>query len=136
MDNRPHKKLLAWQKAMQLVMSVYRITSEFPKSELYLLTSQIRRSVISVPSNIAEGLTRVSAKDRSRFLAYAISSLSELDTQMDISAGLGYLSDDAYAEMQSKIVAVHRLLAGLIRKIRSASENSGSPFTVHCSPGE
>lgn len=80
-----YQKLIVWQKAIDLVSEIYRLTEEFPKKEIYGITSQIRRSAISIPSNIAEGAERRSKKDFSRFLEIAISSNSELETQLLIS---------------------------------------------------
>ena len=80
-----HKKLDVWKYSMDLVVHVYKITSNFPKSEVYGLTSQMRRCAVSVPSNIAEGAARNSNKEYNRFLAIALGSLSELETQLLIA---------------------------------------------------
>jgi len=81
---KSHRDLIVWQKAMNLVESVYEATASFPKEETYALTSQIRRAVVSVPSNIAEGQGRRMAKEYLYFLANARGSLLELDTQLEI----------------------------------------------------
>jgi len=88
-----HKKLDAWIFSMDLVEKIYTISSGFPNSELYGLTSQIRRSAVSVPSNIAEGAARDSNKEYRRFLNISIGSLSELETQTLIAERLNYISD-------------------------------------------
>jgi four helix bundle protein len=80
MGVRNYKDLVAWQKSMDLVASVYKITKEFPKEEVYGLTSQIRRAVVSIPSNIAEGDGRESKKEFSQFLSIAYGSLREVET--------------------------------------------------------
>ena len=79
-NKRPHRKLIAWQKAIELVTEIYKITESFPRTEEFGLSSQMRRAAISVPSNIAEGLTRKTNKDKVHFLNIAQSSLSEIDT--------------------------------------------------------
>ena len=87
-----YKKLKVWQKAMQLVVQVYKATKNFPKHEQYGLISQLRRSVVSIPSNIAEGHGRNSDKEIVRFLDIARGSIFELDTQLEISRQLSYLN--------------------------------------------
>ena len=87
----PHKNLEAWKKAMDLVEEIYRITSKFPKEEMYGLTSQLRRASVSVPSNIAEGATGRTNTDFARFLTMSLGSLSEIDTQIEISFRLKYI---------------------------------------------
>jgi four helix bundle protein len=111
---RNHRDLRAWQNAMVLVEHVYQITAIFPQSELYGLTSQIRRAAVSVPSNIAEGAARSGAKELRQFLSIAQASLSELDTLVDIAARIGYLKDPA-----STIERINQL-SGLVSRLRSA----------------
>jgi four helix bundle protein len=113
---RKHHQLLAWQQAIVLVKSVYEATAKFPKEELYLLTSQMRRCAVSVPSNIAEGAARSGSREFLQFLGIARGSLSELETQVLIAKELGYLKNyDALAE---QIDSVFRLLGGLINSLR------------------
>ncbi|WP_201312863.1 four helix bundle protein [Dyella sp. EPa41] len=90
---RPHHGLRVWQDAMQLVARLYQATSGFPEDERFGLTSQIRRAAVSVPSNIAEGAGRGSAREFVRFLLVARGSLAELDTQLRIAQNLGFLQD-------------------------------------------
>src|SRR5688572_23953419 len=90
-----HRKLLAWQQAMILVEDIYRVTKTFPRDEAFGLTSQIRRSAVSVPSNIAEGAGRNSTKELVQFLGIASGSLAEADTQLEIATRLGYLDRDS-----------------------------------------
>ena len=108
--NRNHRSLKAWQKAIELVERVYGETREFPKEELFGLTSQMRRAAVSVPANIAEGAARSGTKELLRFLGIAAASLSELDTHVEIAKRLGYLNDDA---LHREIDAVSALLMGL-----------------------
>ncbi|MGB0166175.1 MAG: four helix bundle protein [Luteibaculum sp.] len=93
-----HKELEVWQQSMELVEALYALTKNFPKEELYGFTSQIRRSAISVPSNIAEGSARKGNKENIQFLYVALRSLAELETQLLISKRLQYLADDACLE--------------------------------------
>ena len=90
------RDLLIWQKAMVLVTKCYSVTKQFPKEELFSLTSQIRRCSISIPSNIAEGFGRETNKDYHRFLNIAMGSLFEFQTQIEIAHNLEYLSQDEF----------------------------------------
>jgi four helix bundle protein len=100
---------------MQLVRMVYRLSQGFPKEELYGLVSQLRRAAVSVPSNLAEGAARSSRKEFSQFLSVSKGSLSELETQLLISADLGYLP--ARHEIFAQLERVAQLLGGLHRKV-------------------
>lgn len=90
------RDLFIWQKAMNLVTNTYQITEKFPKEELFGLTSQIRRSAISIPSNIVEGFGRDSNKEFSRFINIAISSLFEFQTQIEIAKNINYLNENEF----------------------------------------
>lgn len=106
-----HKDLKVWQMAIEFVTEIYKITQDFPKHEQYGLTSQIRRSAISIPSNIAEGCTRKSNKDTVHFLNIALASSSELETQLIISKNLGYIQEittDTSTE-------ISKMISGLIK---------------------
>ena len=115
---RAHKRLNVWQESVSLATAIYQVTDTFPKSESFGLTSQMRRAVISVPSNIAEGAARFSQKEFAQFLNIAGGSLSELDTQLEIAFNLGYLSQEHKQELCSKIDSVALKLAGLISKVK------------------
>jgi len=110
---RGHRDLIAWQKAMQLVTDIYRASRGFPKDEIYGLTSQLRRSAVSVPSNLAEGHGRTSRPDFHRFIAQARGSLLEVETQLEIARNLGYLSQSAAATLLSEASEVGRIINGL-----------------------
>ena len=112
---RPHYSLNAWKESMGLVCMVYRVSHSFPREEIYGLTSQIRRSAISVPSNLAEGAARQGYKEFDRFINIAKGSLSELDTQLHIAVSLGYLNSDSQVFIQ--IDKVSSLLAGLQKSL-------------------
>ena len=115
---RPHKKLKVWQKSIDMVTRIYKITDAFPKKEEFGLTAQLRRAAISVPSNIAEGLTRKSSKDKLHFLNIAQSSLSEIDTQIEIGIRLGYLDQACYESIEGDLMEAQMLLSGLSRSIK------------------
>ncbi|SRR5258706_11258615 len=114
---RPHYNLQAWKSAMVLVKDVYTLTREFPKEEIYGLMSQMRRAAVSIPSNLAEGAARNGSKEFVQFLGVAKGSLSELETQLLISAELGYLPREH--EIFEKVEEVSRLLAGLQKSVRA-----------------
>jgi four helix bundle protein len=115
---RPHYNLQAWKAAMALVKDVYNLTREFPKEEVYRLVSQMRRAAVSIPSNLAEGAARNGAKEFIQFLGVAKGSLSELETQILISADLGYLPREH--EIFEKVEEVSRLVAGLQKSVQVA----------------
>lgn len=113
-----YKELEVWKEARRLVKEVYKLTSEFPKSELFGLTSQINRSVISIPSNIAEGCVRYSDKDTNKFIDIALGSAAELDTQLIIAQDLGFaVYDKNLISLVNKVTA---LLQGLKKYINTS----------------
>ena len=118
---RNYRDLIVWQKSMALVTEVYSITRLFPKEELYGLVSQIRRSAVSIPSNIAEGYGRYSTNDYIRFLQIAIGSLYEFQTQLEIGLNLGYLSKDIYEKVYEQSREIERMLSSLIKKVGNYS---------------
>ena len=107
------EKLNVWNDAIVLVKSIYEITDSFPKSELYCLTSQIRRAAISVPSNIAEGTTRMSFKDQARFSEIAFGSLIELLNQLIIAHKLNYISEETLHLIRIETEKISRQLNAL-----------------------
>ena len=118
---KSHRDLIVWQKAMDLVVSVYRATEVFPKTETYGLRSQIRRAVTSIPANIAEGQGRRFTKEFLYFLANARGSLWELDTHLEAATRLGFLEMDSHTELRTQMDEVGRILGGLIRSVNSSS---------------
>lgn len=110
---RGHRDLVAWQKAMKLVTDVYKVTVDFPKHEIYGLTGQLRRSAISVPSNLAEGHGRNSRKDFHRFIGQARGSLTELETQLEIAENLGYLPNSSAIQLLAQASEIGKMLNGL-----------------------
>jgi len=101
-----YKDLIVWQRSMELVVSIYELTDQFPKEEIYGITSQIRRSSISVPSNIAEGAGRKSPKEFKQFLFIALGSLSELETQIIIAKNLKYIDKEINDKINIEIVTL------------------------------
>ena len=118
-NERPHKKLEAWKKSIALVTLIYEETKTFPRDEEFGLKSQLRRAAVSVPSNIAEGLTRKSRNDKLHFLNIAQASLSEIDTQIEISLRLSIIDNARYRRIETQMIEVQKLLAGLSRKLKN-----------------
>jgi four helix bundle protein len=112
-----YKQLKVWEKAIDLVVDVYKATTDFPKEEKYGLISQMRRSAVSVPSNIAEGAGRNSDKEFCNFLSYAHASSFELETQVIVSNKLELLSKDACDDLCGKINEVQRMNFSLQQKL-------------------
>ncbi len=113
-----HKDLRVWQKGMELVEKVYSMTASFPQSEAFGLTAQIKRSVISIPSNIAEGAARNSRKEYIQFLYVALGSLAELETQLLIAQRLKFI--DSIPE--SSLLEVKKPLLGLIKFLKGSEQ--------------
>ena len=118
---RSHRDLVVWQKAMDLVVTVYRATESFPKTETYGLTSQTRRACTSIPANIAEGQGRRLAKEFLYFLANARGSLRELDTHLVTATRLGFLTNQTHQGLQSPLDEVGRMLNGLMRSVNNSA---------------
>lgn len=111
-----HKELDVWNVSVDFVVQVYEVTKNFPKDELYGLTNQIRRAVVSIPSNIAEGAGRNSRKEFVQFLHIALGSLAEVETQLVIAERLGYLKD--VGKFFERVQAIRKMLVGLIRYLK------------------
>lgn len=112
-----YRELKVWQLGVELSLGVYRLTAEFPKSELYGLTSQLRRAAVSIPSNIAEGHARKTRREMQRFANIAKGSLAELETQLIIAGKLGFVADDVLRDMLDKAEQESRMLSGLLRSL-------------------
>lgn len=113
--DKPHKKLRAWQLGMEIALEAYRITEKLPPDEKFGLISQIRRSAVSIPSNVAEGAGRKSNKEFVNFLHIAQGSLSELDTQLELAKHLDYIDNDAWLRLDRILLEEDKVLSGLIR---------------------
>lgn len=116
---RDHTKYKAFQFADELVISVYQATNSFPREEIYGLTSQMRRAVVSIPSNIVEGCGRETEKEFLRFLEISFASLRELKYQVSIAQRIGYLKD--FKSIDQKLIEVEKVLASLIKSIKRGS---------------
>ncbi len=121
---RSYRELIAWQKSVELVTQIYSITKEFPRDEIYGLTSQLRRSAVSVPSNIAEGQGRATKGEFIQFLGHARGSLFELETQIVIAEKLGYITPETESQIASKITEVARILNGLLTSLGISSRKT------------
>jgi four helix bundle protein len=112
-----YKDLIVWQKAMEMVTAIYELTENFPKEEMYGLTSQIRRSAISVASNIAEGRARGSSGEFLQFLKIAYGSGAELETQIEIAKRLKNTKTLDYTTVDSLLLEVMKMLNSLMNKV-------------------
>ena len=117
---RTYRDLIVWKKSIRVVKRVYLISKYFPKEEKYILTSQIRRAAISVPSNIAEGYGRRSTKDYLRFLQIAMGSLYELQTQLEIAHYMHFISKTSFSKVYADLREIERMMSSLIYKIRQS----------------
>ena len=115
---RDHKKLRAFVLADEVAVLIYRVTRRFPRDEMYGLASQMRRSAVSVPSNIVEGCARESQPEYRRFLEIAFGSLRELHYQFDLAKRLGYLDESDVPEAETKFTETEKVLCALIRSLR------------------
>ena len=121
MDKKPIKSftdLDAWKESHKLVIMVYKITKQFPKDELFGLTNQIRRSVVSISSNIAEGFSRGTFKDKSNFYSIALGSLTETQNHLLIARDVGYINNDHFKKLADQTVKVSKICHGLLKSTR------------------
>jgi len=116
-----HRELLAWQEAIRLVVMVYREAAAFPREELYGLTAQMKKSAVSIPSNIAEGAGRNSSKELVQFLGYASGSRAEIDTQLEIACQLGFVSRESAIFKQ--LERVGQLITALRKSLQNRVDN-------------
>ena len=114
---RPHEKLDVWKRSVDFVVTVYKMTDQFPRDERFGLTSQIRRAAVSVPANIAEGAGRHTAKEFKYFLSNAQGSVSELATELLIAQRLGYLKKELFDIGNSELTSIGRMILGLARSV-------------------
>ena len=120
---RSYKDLVAWQKSMDLVTAVYRASQGFPKEEIFGLVSQIQRSAVSVPSNIAEGHARTSRKECQYFLSNARGSLATLETQLTIAHQLAYIDETVINQLLDRLGEVGRILNGLLTALKRSPKS-------------
>ncbi|HEX5836677.1 MAG TPA: four helix bundle protein [Anaerolineales bacterium] len=122
MDNnkvaaRNYRELVVWQEGIKLAKAVYKLTEKFPRQETYALADQIRRAVVSVPSNIAEGQARKAPGDFKRFLYISLGSLAEVDTQLILAQEFGYLSKEDIEVLDEQIQGLRKKLYALINSL-------------------
>ena len=118
-----YKKLNAYQKAKLFTVQVYSLVKKFPAYEQYALSDQLRRAVISIPSNIAEGMGRMSIKERLHFLEIAYASLSETTCQLDIANSLGYITNEELEASEARSVELGKILSGLRTSLINKQQN-------------
>jgi len=118
-----YKELKVWKKSYELCLEVYRITAKFPKEERYGLTSQIRRSVVSIPSNIAEGYGRKTTSDYVRMLYISYGSVCELEPQILLAGDLDLIENDELGTIKEDIAEIERMLKALIKSLENKSLN-------------
>jgi four helix bundle protein len=114
---KAHQRLKVWQRAIDFVTRIYKLTEEFPKEEIYGLMGQMRRAAVSIPSNIAEGAARDSKKEFRKFLSISQGSASELETQLIIAEKLGFCS--GIDDLMSELDEISKMIVGLRRKLQA-----------------
>ncbi len=117
MLNLSHKTLDVYKISMNFVKEIYNITNDFPKHEQFILVSQLRRAAVSVSSNIAEGASRISGKEKKRFYEISRSSLVEVDTQIEISSMMGYVKKTEIKALEAYMESVFKMLSKMIRNL-------------------
>jgi four helix bundle protein len=118
-----YKELKVWKKSYELCLEIYRITAKFPKEEKYGLTSQIRRSAVSIPSNIAEGYGRKTTSDYVRLLYISYGSVCELETQILLAGDLNLIENDELGTIKEDIAEIERMLKALIKSLENKPLN-------------
>lgn len=117
---KSYRDLIVWQKGHQLVLKIYKATAHFPEIEKFGIVLQMRRAAVSITSNIAEGFSRISKKEKAQFYIISAASLMELDSQRIVSRDLGYVSPSEYTEIENQIIEVNKLTQSLIRSVRTS----------------
>ena len=121
-----YRRLIAYQKAKEVVKKSYKLLKRFPAEERYAMSDQLRRSSVSITSNIAEGINRYSVKDKSHFIEIAYGSLMEVSSQFEIAEDLGYITSEDRLSMDQQIEEVARLLSGLQNSYKLSSDSTDS----------
>ncbi len=122
MERQRYRDLVAWQKAMGVVSDVYELTRQWPREELFGLTSQLRRAIVSVPANIAEGQGRTGVNEFLHHLSIAQGSVCETETLLHIARRLSYVEQSALDPLLDQTEEVARLIGGLIRSLRASKQ--------------
>ncbi len=123
-----YRKLIAYQKAKEVVKRTYKLLKKFPTEERYALCDQLRRASVSVTSNIAEGVNRYSVKDKAHFIEIAFGSLMEVSSQIEIAEELGYISSEERLSIDKLVEEVARLLSGLQNSYKPSTVSTDSPL--------
>ena len=124
-----HKDLRVWHQSIELVTTIYMMTKTFPKEKLFGMVSQMRRAIVSVPSNIAEGYARGTDREKLHFLRISSGSMAEVETQLLLSLNLGYINQESYDELSETITSVWKQLNDLISSInKKLSPQEQLPF--------
>jgi four helix bundle protein len=116
---KSYRDFEVWKKAMDLVVACYTLTKQFPKTEIYGLSSQLQRAAVSIPANIAEGRQRQHSKEFCQHLSIACGSLAELETHIQIAGRLDYINEDQLKDVLDKTTEIGRMLNGLRRSIET-----------------
>jgi len=116
--------LNAWKEGHKLVLDIYRITKNFPKEEQFGLTNQLRRAAVSFTSNVAEGFSRNSYKEKLQFYSMALGSLTEIQNQLLITRDIGYITKKEFAEIAQQTITINKITNGLIKKSKTIIHNS------------
>lgn len=116
--------LIAWQKSHELILMIYKITKTFPKEEMFGLTNQLRRAAVSITSNIAEGFSRNSYKEKAQFYSISLGSLTETENQLFIARDVSYLNPTIVNQIIPLMITINKLLNGLIKKSKSLIRDS------------
>lgn len=114
---KSYRDLAVWQRAKTFAVEIYRTTNGFPRREQYSLTNQIRRSAVSIPSNVAEGHIKRSDKVFANHLDIALGSAAELDTQLEIALNVGYLRPEVYTSLSAELQEIMKMLRGLLKTV-------------------
>ena len=117
-------ELIAWQEGHKLVLQVYEISKQFPKEEQFGLTNQLRRAAVSITSNIAEGFSRNSYKEKLQFYSVSLGSTTEVQNQLLIARDLQYITEETFSKIAEQAVKVNKITNGLIKKTRAIILNS------------
>lgn len=121
---RSFTDLDAWKEGHRLVLLIYLVTKSFPKEEIFGLIGQMRRCVVSITSNIAEGFSRQSYKEKLQFYSIALGSVTELQNQLFIAKDVGFISDNKFQEIFDQSIKVHKIINGLIKRSKTIIHNS------------
>jgi len=114
----------AWKEGHRLVLDIYKITKNFPKEEMFGLTNQLRRAIVSFTSNISEGFSRNSYKEKLQFYSMALGSLTEVQNQLLIARDIGYITNEEFKKLAEQTIKVSKITNGLIKKSKTIIHNS------------